>query len=68
MVKFKENFLTPEQCEYFISLIEKQNVRSAVATGDNQGSDITDYRTSSTSNFDQKIKQLQLYIKKLQIL
>lgn len=64
MVKFKESFLTPEQCEYFISLIEKQNVRSAVASGEKH-TEINDYRTSSTSNFDPKDKAVAALHKKI---
>ena len=43
------NFLSKEECEYIISLIEKNNVRSAVAEAGNAYA-TSEQRTSSTSN------------------
>jgi prolyl 4-hydroxylase len=55
-----ENFLSKEECDYFISLIELNNQPSTVS--ENYGSYKTSYRTSSTSNlnpFDEKVAILK---------
>ena len=67
MVKYAENFLTKEECEYFISLIDKKHSRSAVTTANDKFSEINDYRTSSTSQLseeDDKVKALKEKIAK----
>ena len=55
------NFLTKEECEYFIQKIEENNQRSSVAGG-KEHSVISESRTSSTSTLpssDEKVKYLK---------
>ena len=56
MVKYAENFLTKEECQYFINLIDKKHNRSSVSTTSDAYSEVSDYRTSSTSQFDKNDK------------
>ena len=51
MITVLENFLTPEECKYFIELIDKDNKPSGVTTQDEKRATTSDYRTSSTCNF-----------------
>jgi len=46
------NFLTPKECQHLISLIDANHSRSSVVVGGTDGTDVTDHRTSSTSNLD----------------
>ena len=64
-----DNFITEEQCDYLVALIEKNNTRSTVAEGD-QASTVSQTRTSYTSNLnpqDETVKsihnQIAQYIK-----
>lgn len=45
------NFLSHDECDVFITLIEKNNTRSQVAGAGDQNSKVEDSRTSYTSNF-----------------
>ena len=45
------NFISPEECDLFINLIDKNNSRSQVAGSGNENAKIEDSRTSYTSNF-----------------
>ncbi len=45
------NFLSHEECDELIKLIDENHQRSSVVVGGTDRSDITDHRTSSTSNF-----------------
>jgi prolyl 4-hydroxylase len=47
-----KNFLTPEQCGKLIKMIDANHSRSSVVVGGTDRSDVTDHRTSSTSNLD----------------
>ena len=47
------NFITPEECDVFIQLIDKTNTRSQVAGDGYNNSKIEDSRTSFTSNFNE---------------
>ena len=47
-----KNFLTPEQCGELIKMIDANHSRSSVVVGGTDRSDVTDHRTSSTSNLD----------------
>ena len=50
------NFLTDKECDYLITLIEKQNQKSMVAAG---GKNIIENtRTSSTSNLNHNDKKV----------
>lgn len=49
------NFLTHDECDLFIQLIEKQNTRSQVAGSGSDNSKIEDSRTSYTSNFGEEM-------------
>ena len=65
MVKYAENFLTKEECQYFINLIDKKHNRSSVSTTSDAYSEVSDFRTSSTSQFDKNdkvVKALQAKI------
>ncbi len=56
------NFLTKEECDYFIEMIDKNHSPSSVVEGGEQLSTISDTRTSSTCNLnhrDEKVQQLQ---------
>ena len=44
------NFLSHEECDELIKLIDQNHTRSSVVVGGTDRSDITDHRTSSTSN------------------
>jgi len=49
------NFLSHEQCDEIIKLIDANHSRSSVVVGGTDRSDITEHRTSSTSNLDPSI-------------
>jgi prolyl 4-hydroxylase len=56
------NFLTKEECAYFIDMIDKNHAPSSVVEGGKELSTISDTRTSSTCNLnhrDEKVQQLQ---------
>ncbi len=60
------NFLSNEECDEIISMIESNNQRSSVVTGGgNDRSDITDHRTSSTSNLNTNNKTIQKIHKRI---
>ena len=46
------NFLTPDECQQLITMIDANHSRSSVVVGGTDRSDVTDHRTSSTSNLD----------------
>ena len=46
------NYITPEECQELIKIIDTNHSRSSVVVGGTDRSDVTDYRTSSTSNLD----------------
>ena len=47
-----KNFLTPDECQELITMIDANHSRSSVVVGGTDRSDVTDHRTSSTSNLD----------------
>ena len=47
-----QNFITQEECKEIIKLIDSNHSRSSVVVGGSDRSDITNHRTSSTSNLD----------------
>jgi len=47
-----KNFLTPDECQELIAMIDANHSRSSVVVGGTDRSDVTDHRTSSTSNLD----------------
>ena len=47
-----KNFLTPGECQELITMIDANHSRSSVVVGGTDRSDVTDHRTSSTSNLD----------------
>ena len=47
-----KDFLTLEQCQKLIKMIDANHSRSSVVVGGTDRSDVTDHRTSSTSNLD----------------
>ena len=47
-----QNFITPDECKEIIKLIDANHSRSSVVVAGTDRSDITDHRTSSTSNLD----------------
>lgn len=49
------NFLSHEQCDEIIKLIDANHSRSSVVVGGTDRSDITNHRTSSTSNLDPNV-------------
>ena len=49
------NFLSHEECDIFVSIIEKNNTRSQVAGSGQADSKIEDSRTSYTSNFGEEM-------------
>lgn len=51
MITVLENFLTPEECQFYIDLIDRDNKPSGVTTQDENRTTTSDYRTSSTCNF-----------------
>lgn len=62
MVKVLENFLTKEECDYFIAMIDKDHRRSGVTTHGKDRATTSDYRTSSTCSFpasDEKVIELK---------
>lgn len=68
MITVLENFLTPEECQYFIELIDKDNAPSGVTTQDETRATTSDYRTSSTCSFpgsDLKVTSLKSKIAKV---
>lgn len=68
MIKVLENFLTPDECQYFIELIDKDNRPSGVTTQDESRATTSDYRTSTTCSFpstDPKVKSLKEKIAEL---
>jgi prolyl 4-hydroxylase len=46
------NFLTHDECQQLINMIDANHTRSSVVIGGTDRTDITDHRTSSTSNLD----------------
>jgi prolyl 4-hydroxylase len=46
------NFITPQECQELIKMIDANHERSSVVVGGTDRVDITDHRTSSTSNLD----------------
>ena len=46
------NFISHEECDEIIKLIDANHTRSSVVVGGTDRSDVTDHRTSSTSNLD----------------
>ena len=59
------NFLTNEECDKIISMIESNHQRSSVVVGGTDRSDITDHRTSSTSNLDVNNETIQKIHKRI---
>jgi prolyl 4-hydroxylase len=62
MINVIENFLTPEECQYYIELIDRDNKPSGVTTQDENRTTTSEYRTSSTCNFpasDQTVSKLK---------
>lgn len=51
MIQVIENFLTPEECNYFKTMIDKDHRRSGVTTHGKDRATTSDYRTSSTCSF-----------------
>ena len=47
-----KDFLTLEQCQKLIKMIDANHSRSSVVVGGTDRSDVTDHRPSSTSNLD----------------
>ena len=61
LIRSIDNFLSPEECDYIITQIEKNNQRSSVANGSDERSVVENSRTSYTSNLngsDKKIKTI----------
>jgi|TARA_R100000084_G_C4651805_1_gene150198 prolyl 4-hydroxylase len=46
------NFLTQDECQELINLIDANHIRSSVVVGGTDRTDVTEHRTSSTTNFD----------------
>ena len=46
------NFISHEECDEIIKMIDANHSRSSVVVGGTDRSDVTDHRTSSTSNLD----------------
>jgi len=46
------NFISHQECDEIIKLIDSNNSRSSVVVGGTDREDVTDHRTSSTSNLD----------------
>jgi prolyl 4-hydroxylase len=46
------NFITAEECQELIKMIDANHHRSSVVVGGTDRTDVTDHRTSSTSNLD----------------
>jgi len=46
------NYLTPEECQELIKMIDANHSRSSVVVGGTDRTDVTEHRTSSTSNLD----------------
>ena len=55
MITEIENFLSNEECDFFVQLIDKNNSRSQVAGTGYENSKIEESRTSYTSNFGEDI-------------
>lgn len=47
-----DDFLTQEECDRFIEIIDANSVRSSVVADNASGADLSDFRTSSSSFFD----------------
>ncbi len=47
-----KNFLTAKECKELIKMIDANHTRSSVVVGGTDRSDVTDHRTSSTSNLE----------------
>lgn len=60
---FIDDFLTKEECDYFIKFIDSNNQRSAVSGGSEKASTVTEARTSHTSNLPSNDEKVQ-YLKK----
>ena len=46
------NYITPQECQELIKMIDANHSRSSVVVGGTDRTDVTDHRTSSTSNLD----------------
>ena len=46
------NYLTPEECQELMNIIDTNHSRSSVVVGGTDRTDVTEHRTSSTSNLD----------------
>ena len=46
------NFLSVDECNELIKMIDSNHTRSSVVVGGTDRTDVTDHRTSSTSNLD----------------
>ena len=65
MITVLENFLTPEECQYYIEMIDRDNKPSGVTTQDENRTTTSEYRTSSTCNFpatDETVSKLKARI------
>ena len=61
MVVELNNFISKEECDYLIEVIEKDHTRSSVAGSGNQQSVYDESRTSSTCNLsdsDEKVSKI----------
>ena len=59
------NFISHEECDEIIKLIDANHTRSSVVVGGTDRSDVTDHRTSSTSNLDTNNVIIQSVHKKI---
>jgi prolyl 4-hydroxylase len=59
------NFLTQEECQELIKMIDANHTRSSVVEGGTDRTAITDYRTSSTSNLEMNNKLVSSIHKKI---
>lgn len=55
MIKYFENFLTEQECESLIKLIDSNHTRSSVVGAGTELTGVSEVRTSSTSNLDASI-------------
>tara|TARA_R100000988_G_scaffold103473_1_gene82959 strand:+ start:1193 stop:2443 length:1251 start_codon:yes stop_codon:yes gene_type:complete len=53
------NFISHEECDEIIKLIDANHTRSSVVVGGTDRSDVTDHRTSSTSNLDPNLETVK---------
>jgi len=59
------SFISHEECDEIIKLIDANHTRSSVVVGGTDRSDVTDHRTSSTSNLDTNNVIIQSVHKKI---